>query len=266
MRSKTHKYSITPKLLVICALFLFSLLLLVTRSPASTSACNKLPASLAQALLHYATSKITPQQTKQEISVSLRVLENKSPCNFLVFGLGHDSLLWTALNHGGRTVFLEEDKYWIQNMAKQQPSLESHHVVYNTTVSDADRLMEAGMREECRVVGDPRVSKCKLVLSGLPTEVYETEWDLIMVDAPTGYHDRAPGRMNAIYTAGLMARNRNPNRNTQTHVFVHDVDRAVEDKFSKAFLCQAYLTEQEGRLRHFTIPSHRNLPGKPFCP
>ncbi|RVW64900.1 Glucuronoxylan 4-O-methyltransferase 1 [Vitis vinifera] len=32
--------------------------------------------------------------------------------------------------------------------------------------------------------------------------------DLIMVDAPTGYHDEAPGRMSAIYTAGLMARNR----------------------------------------------------------
>ena len=29
-----------------------------------------------------------------------------------------------------------------------------------------------------------------------------------MVDAPTGYNDNAPGRMSAIYTAGLMARNR----------------------------------------------------------
>ena len=29
-----------------------------------------------------------------------------------------------------------------------------------------------------------------------------------MVDAATGYHDNAPGRMSAIYTAGLMAWNR----------------------------------------------------------
>ncbi|KAK9995054.1 hypothetical protein SO802_024757 [Lithocarpus litseifolius] len=75
-----------------------------------------------------------------------------------------------------------------------------------------------------------------------------------MVDTPTGYHDNAPGRMSAIYTAGLMARNREEG---ETDVFVHDVDRVVEDKFSKAFLCAGYLTEQEGRIRHFTIPSHR---------
>ena len=51
-----------------------------------------------------------------------------------------------------------------------------------------------------------------------------------MVDAPTGYHDNAPGRMSALYTAGLMARNR---QEGETDVFVHDVDRVlVEDKFS----------------------------------
>ncbi|KAJ6859017.1 hypothetical protein NC652_041347 [Populus alba x Populus x berolinensis] len=69
--------------------------------------------------------------------------------------------------------------------------------------------------------------------------------------------------MNAIYTAGLMARNR---ENGVTDVFVHDVDRVVEDKFSKAFLCEGYMTQQEGRLRHFIIPTHRTSSGKPFCP
>ena len=97
-----------------------------------------------------------------------------------------------------------------------------------------------------------------------PSEVYDIEWELIMVDAPTGYHDNALGRMSAIYTAGLMARNREEG---ETDVFVHDVDRVlVEGKFSKAFLCEGYLTEQEGRIRHFTIPSHRARLGGPFCP
>ena len=54
----------------------------------------------------------------------------------------------------------------------------------------------------------------------------------MVVDVPTGYHDNAPGRMSAIYTAGLMARNREEG---ETDVFVHDVDRVVEDKFSKGF-------------------------------
>ena len=62
--------------------------------------------------------------------------------------------------------------------------------------------------ENCRTVTDPRFSKCDLALKGFPSEVFDVEWDVIMVDAPTGYFDGAPGMMSAIYTAGLMARNR----------------------------------------------------------
>ncbi|KAJ6291627.1 hypothetical protein OIU76_023666 [Salix suchowensis] len=229
----------------------------------STPTCTKTPPSLANALVHYVTTSVTPQQTLKEISVSSRVLEKKSPCNFLIFGLGHDSLMWDSLNYGGRTVFLEEDKGWIEQIREKLPTLESYHVTYETRVNQADELIESGMEDDCKVVGDPRISRCQLALKGFPDDIYNTEWDLIMVDAPTGYHDEAPGRMNAIYTAGLMSRNR---KNGETDVFVHDVDRAIEDKFSKFFLCEGYLTEQEGRLRHFVIPSHRTGSGKPFCP
>ncbi|KAJ8769856.1 hypothetical protein K2173_008938 [Erythroxylum novogranatense] len=232
-------------------------------SPPLTPTCTKTPPSLANALVHYATTNITPQQTLKEISVSLRVLEKRSPCNFLVFGLGRDSLMWASLNHGGRTAFLEEDKSWIDQITEKMPTLESYHVTYDTKVHEADKLMETGGSEGCKVVTDPRFSKCPLALQGFPTEVYDTEWDLIMVDAPTGYHDEAPGRMTAIYTAGLMARNREEG---ETDVFVHDVNRVVEDKFSKAFLCEGYLVEQEGRLRHFVVPSHRTRLGRTFCP
>ncbi|KAK4352819.1 hypothetical protein RND71_028337 [Anisodus tanguticus] len=229
-----------------------------------THTCTKISPSLANALVHYATSNVTPQQTSKEISVSLRVLEKKSPCNFLVFGLGHDSLMWTALNHGGRTVFLEEDKSWIEQIQSQLPSLESHHVIYHTRITQANELMEIGMsNEDCKKVTDPRISKCQLALKGLAQEVLETDWDMIMVDAPTGWHDGAPGRMSAIYTAGLIARNK---EDGETNVFVHDVDRVVEDQFSKIFLCEGYLVEQQGRIRHFNIPSHRARLGRPFCP
>ncbi|PHT36815.1 Glucuronoxylan 4-O-methyltransferase 2 [Capsicum baccatum] len=230
----------------------------------STQTCNKISPSLANALVHYATSNVTPQQTLKEISVSLRVLEKKSPCNFLVFGLGHDSLMWTGLNHGGRTVFLEEDKSWIEQIQSQLPSLESYHVIYDTRITQADELMETGMsNQDCKEVIDPGFSKCQLALKGLPQQVLDIDWDLIMVDAPTGWHDGAPGRMSAIYTAGLIARNKEEG---ETHVFVHDVDRVVEDQFSKAFLCEGYLVEQEGRIRHFNIPSHKAALARPFCP
>ncbi|KAF4403593.1 hypothetical protein G4B88_002446 [Cannabis sativa] len=228
-----------------------------------TQTCTKIPPSLAQTLIHYTTSTITPQQTLREISVSARVLEKKSPCNFLVFGLGHDSLMWSALNYGGRTVFLEEDEAWIEQIRRRFPTLESYHVTYESKVHEADNLMDVGKGPECTAVSDPKFSMCQLALKGLPSLVYETKWDVIMVDAPTGYYDEAPGRMTAIYTAGMMARNREEG---ETDVFVHDVNRVVEDKFSMAFLCEGYMKKQEGRLRHFNIPSHRDGSDRPFCP
>ncbi|KAJ0231986.1 hypothetical protein HA466_0294600 [Hirschfeldia incana] len=238
------------------------------QSPESVS-CSKIPPSLTDALIHYAASNTTPQQTLSEISVTKKVLEKTSPCNFLVFGLGHDSLMWASLNHGGRTIFLDEDESWISKIAGKFPSLESYHVRYDTKVRDAAAVLSAARdSEECRtgVSMDLRASKCELALKGLPEVVYETEWDLIMVDAPTGFHEDAPGRMSAIYTAGMMARNRK--RGETTAVFVHDVDRTVEDEFSMAFLCRDYMMEQQGRLRHFTVPSHRkyNISGGRFCP
>ncbi|KAL6525291.1 hypothetical protein OROMI_030884 [Orobanche minor] len=288
MRPKSQ-YPFNVKTILICSFFLFLLFLILRtsyfsysqQSPSLNSppkeqnyqtlpnptppSCTKIPPSLANALVHYATLNITPQQTLGEISISLKTLQRKSPCNFLVFGLGHDSLMWTSLNHGGRTVFLEEDGSWINQIKKHVPSLESYHVTYDTKRTQADELLleMSNKRRECEEVIDPRFSKCRLALKGLPDEVYDIEWDLIMVDAPTGYFDDAPGRMSAIYTAGLMARNRETG---ETDIFVHDVDRVVEDKFSKALLCEGYLREQEGRIRHFTIPSHRARSGRPFCP
>ncbi|XP_057804896.1 glucuronoxylan 4-O-methyltransferase 1-like [Salvia miltiorrhiza] len=223
----------------------------------------KIPTSVAQALVHYTTSSITPQQTLKEISVTSKILDRRSPCNFLVFGLGHDSLMWHSLNHGGRTVFLEEDAAWIEQIRRRFPMLESYHVAYGSRVSEARDLMQVGRGPECTAVADPRYSMCQLALKGLPPLVYGVHWDLIMVDAPTGYYDDAPGRMAAIYTAGMMARNR---VGGETHVFVHDVNREVEDQFSREFLCEGYMRKQEGRLRHFLIPTHRDDANTPFCP
>ncbi|CAA0394400.1 unnamed protein product [Arabidopsis thaliana] len=283
MRNKSQSF-ISSKLIFICCSILVLFILFLKRAsfssnstatirdeyhqkskcPSTPQQCTKLPTSLSDALVHYVTSEITPQQTFDEVSVSKRVLDKKSPCNFLVFGLGHDSLMWASLNHGGRTLFLEEDKTWIETVTKKFPNLESYHVVYDTKVKDSNKLMELKRTEDCKAVSDPRDSKCALSLKGFPADVYETQWDVIMVDAPTGYHEEAPGRMSAIYTAGLLARNRYDGG--ETDVFVHDINRPVEDEFSVAFLCGGYMKEQQGRLRHFNIPSHRASFGKPFCP
>ncbi|MCD9561352.1 Glucuronoxylan 4-O-methyltransferase 1 [Datura stramonium] len=278
MRPKPHT-SLSLKLLLLMCVCIAFLLLFVLRSRLTSSSsesttsllsstcsspkCNKIPSSVSKSLIHYTTSAITPQQTLKEISVTSKILDKKSPCNFLVFGLGHDSLMWQTLNYGGRTVFLEEDEAWIQQIKKRFPMLESYHVTYDSKVNQANVLIEAGRGTECTSVPDPRYSMCQLALKGLPSEIYDVKWDLIMVDAPTGYYEEAPGRMTAIYTAGMMARNR---EDGETHVFVHDVNRDIEDKFSREFLCDGYMKKQVGRLRHFTIPSHKSNLDMPFCP
>ncbi|PKU60043.1 probable methyltransferase At1g27930 [Dendrobium catenatum] len=213
---------------------------------------------LHSALLHYATSSIVPQQSRSEISISFNILRRRSPCNFLVFGLGHDSPMWSAFNAGGTTVFLEEDPKWFQSVLRESPTLRAYNIRYPTKLSEANDLIRTYRSEpECL---PPRAhlkgnKRCRLALADLPDEIYKTEWDLIMIDAPKGYFAEAPGRMGAIYSVALMARARRGEG--VTDVFLHDVERNVEKTYAMEFLCKKYLVEGTGRLWHFQIPPTR---------
>ncbi|XP_047958776.1 probable methyltransferase At1g27930 [Salvia hispanica] len=218
-----------------------------------------------EAILHYATSTVVPQQSRGEISVTFNVLRASGPADFLVFGLGRDSLMWASLNPRGRTLFLEEDPKWVQTVLKDAPALRAHTVRYRNQLSQADDLMHHFRSEpHC----SPNKSflrgnhKCRLALNMLANEVYDTEWDLIMIDAPRGYFPEAPGRMAAIYSAAVMARNRK--KPGVTHVFLHDVDRRVEKMYAEAFLCKKNRVKAEGRLWHFEIPPAANI-NSAFC-
>ncbi|KAM7468767.1 hypothetical protein LguiB_016329 [Lonicera macranthoides] len=212
--------------------------------------------SQLNALLHYATSNIVPQQSIGEIRLSFDVLKTRAPCNFLVFGLGYDSLMWDSFNPRGTTIFLEEDPKWFESVTKDDPILHAHTVHYRTQLQQADDLLKSYRKEPACWPSESLVlrgnDKCKLALTGLPDEVYDKEWDLIMIDAPRGYFAEAPGRMGAIYSAAVMARNRKGSG--VTHVFLHDVDRKVEKTYAEKFLCKKYLVKGEGRLWHFEIP------------
>ncbi|KAJ4710834.1 Glucuronoxylan 4-O-methyltransferase [Melia azedarach] len=211
------------------------------------------------AILHYATSKIVPQQSLAEITVSFNVLRNIAPCNFLVFGLGYDSLMWSSFNPRGTTLFLEEDPKWVQTVLKDAPTLNAHAVQYRTQLSEADRLLSSYKKEPLCWPSKAYIRGnmgCKLALTGLPDEVYDKEWDMIMIDAPRGYFAEAPGRMGAIFSAAVMARNRKGSG--VTHVFLHDVNRKVEKAFAEEFLCRKYLKDAVGRIWHFEIPPATN--------
>ncbi|XP_030450488.2 probable methyltransferase At1g27930 [Syzygium oleosum] len=219
-----------------------------------------------QAILHYATSRVVPQQSLAEISLCFNVLRDAAPCNFLVFGLGHDSLMWAALNPHGTTVFLEEGESWIRSVLTKAPSLHAYHVQYPTRLDEADELLATyGNERDCMPghAGLGSESRCRLALPGLPEEVREKQWDVIMIDAPRGYFAAAPGRMGAIFTAAVMARGRAGEGTT--HVFLHDVNRRVERTYAKEFLCMKYKVEGTGRLWHFEIPPSDNVNATRFC-
>ncbi|XP_021723147.1 probable methyltransferase At1g27930 [Chenopodium quinoa] len=221
-----------------------------------------------RAILHYATSKIIPQQTLEEVTESFNVLQTLSPCNFLIYGLGYDSLMWAGLNPNGTTLFLEESPEWVTTVLKDAPFLNAKTVPYRTQLRDADQILKTYKKNpDCQfsrafLKGN---QNCLLALENLPDEVYLREWDVIMVDAPRGYSPEHPGRMAAIFSAAVMARDRK--RPGNTHVFLHDVDRPVEKKFAEEFLCSKYRVGAVGRLWHFEIPpSAPNNEGKTsFC-
>ncbi|KAI4348319.1 hypothetical protein L6164_009054 [Bauhinia variegata] len=218
-------------------------------------------ASPLVAILNYATSSVAAQQSRAEIRVAFDVLQSLAPCNFLVFGIGYDSLMWDSLNPRGTTVFLEEDAEWARSVLLRYPVLRAYTVRYPTRMSEADGLLSS-YKKECRTSPSARASlkantQCKLALNNLPDEVYDRDWDVIMIDGPKGYFAAAPGRMAVIYSAAIIARTRR--RSGVTHVFLHDVDRKVEKLYAKEFLCMKNRVSAVGKLWHFAIPPALDL-------
>ncbi|KAL0384235.1 UNVERIFIED_CONTAM: protein IRREGULAR XYLEM 15 [Sesamum radiatum] len=210
---------------------------------AAARAKSQLPRPVFDALLHYASENITSLAGRMSFdevkSVAAALRRCAAPCNFLVFGLTHETLLWNSLNHNGRTVFVDESSYLITKL-EEKP---------------AARSVRRAVRDE----------DCKLAINDMPNHIYDVAWDVILIDGPRGYSSTTPGRMAAIFTAGVLARSKRGGA-AETHVFVHEIEREVERVCSDEFLCGENLVETTESLGHFVIgkmESHRNRFG--FC-
>ncbi len=171
------------------------------------------------------------QMTQDEYIAIANHISKSAPCNLLIFGTGRDSNLWEELNEGGTTLFLEHDPYWVEQSGTDKAVL----VEYFTKRPDWEALLK-----------DPPA-----LMMALPERVTDVEWDTILVDAPTGYDDDKPGRMQSIYTSAQLAKG----IAKDTHVIVHDVHRTVENVYSLLFLGMDNIHNEVHHLRHFIIKS-----------
>ncbi|KAE8778744.1 Protein IRX15-LIKE [Hordeum vulgare] len=210
-----------------------------------------LPAYVFDALVRYAAAagaNSTVSMPEGDVRAIAAVLRRRAPCNLLVFGLGAETPLWRALNHGGRTVFLDENPFYVAHMEGAHGGLEAYDVAYATAVRELPDLLDAARasrRAECRPVQNLLFSDCRLAIGDLPNQLYEVAWDVILVDGPHGYAEGSPGRMAAIYSSAVMART----KGTVTDVLVHDYEREVESVCAREFLCD------ENRVEGTTTPS-----------
>ncbi|KZV33215.1 hypothetical protein F511_16249 [Dorcoceras hygrometricum] len=236
---------------------------------AAAKSKSQLPRSVFDALLQYASvnSTISGRLSSAELKSVASVLRTcATQCNLLVFGITHETLLWDSLNHNGRTVFIGESSYMVSKLEENHPGIEAYDVQFTTKVSELRDLLEhykSQARNECRPVQNLLFSECRLALNDLPNHIYDVAWDVILIDGPQGYFSGAPGRMAAIFTAGVLARSKKGG-SAATHVFVHEIDREAERVCSEEFLCAENLLEKKDSLAHFLV-GKMDANGFDFC-
>lgn len=155
---------------------------------------------------------------EKEYHLLSNLISQKAPCNLLIFGIDPQYVSLSSINAGGTTIFLEDDHNKINTLKTNSNTTRVYQVDYQ-----------------------------------IPQEVYELKWDVVVVDGPSSSTPDEPGRMAAIYTASMMARN-----GKITDVVVHDVDRTIEKWFSWEFLCDENLVSSKGRLWNFRITDQSN--------
>ncbi|KAG2263239.1 hypothetical protein Bca4012_015138 [Brassica carinata] len=203
--------------------------------------------------------------TEKELKLLSDSITSRSPCNVLVFGFAPQYLTLSSINTRGITVILEDDN--TKTKAEVNPNNTRIYSVkyHQMEVKNVYNLFRHARANPACAPNMYSIhqgsSDCKLKLKDLPQEVYNTRWDVIVVDGPRGDDLEAPGRMGTIYTAAVLARK--GSSNSTTYVLVHDVQRTVEKWLSWEFLCQENQVSAKGNFWKFRIKGRSNA--SRFC-
>nr|GMC88178.1 probable methyltransferase At1g27930 [Ipomoea batatas] len=201
--------------------------------------------------------------SKKEMRFLSDLISERAPCNILVFGLESQySGLISMLNSRVHKVEYQtraEDAYKLLKDARKHPHLCSPLASYSITSNRSSNGRRSG--------------RCKLanaLLARLSQEVYETDWDVVVVDGPSGHQAESPGRMTTIYAAAVLARKIRTTSDDEkkmqaVDVVVHDVDRMIEKWFSWEFLCANNLVASKGRFWNFRIQPYKSNHATKFC-
>jgi hypothetical protein len=185
------------------------------------------------------------QLEQKELMLIAKTIIKIPLCRLLIFGMGHDSPLWSDINQNGRTVFLEDDVEWYNSIHTHYPHIEAYMVTYPTRITQWDAIID-----------EP-----DLLGMEIPEEISGLLWDVIIVDGPVGNGNflrdgtpEPPGRMSSIFMASQLV-------GENGFVFVHDCNRPIERIYSDRFLCDMNLLVQTStakKLRQYQIKSkHR---------
>jgi Polysaccharide biosynthesis len=175
--------------------------------------------------------------------------------NLLIWGLGNDSPFWHTVT-SGTVVFLEDATWdtnlipstdgtklrWYDLVTQQHPELQAYAVNYTTRNTPQQRE---------HFQKHPMIWNDALRMDHLPDVVWNTVWDVILVDAPLGYQDTGPGRFQSIFMTKLLVQrsfqmmgravegapealpSKQHSELGVVHVFVDDYERPLERDFSQ---------------------------------
>ncbi|XP_020253469.1 glucuronoxylan 4-O-methyltransferase 2 [Asparagus officinalis] len=212
-------------------------------------------------LTHCTTTHEEDNLTTKEYQFISNLISRKAPCNLLFFGFKPQVLGLALLNTKGVTAILEDDEEKLKRITEQTIGVRFFKVKYHEKAKEAYELLKHA-REHfgCKLEAIKLLEErgCRLQIE-MPKEVYDKKWDVVVVDGPRGDNPETPGRMEAIYEAGVIARLGN-----STDVFVHDVQRTIEKWYSWEFLCHENLISSKGKLWHFRVEGGSKLTS--FCP